>query len=265
MSDAISTIQREHNGIWRVLDTAEALAREYRERGQAPDRSLFGAIFEYIEEYADRVHHPKEDDYLFRLLRARAPQIEPVLQTLEHQHSEGPGLVAAAREALDAHVAEYPDGRERFEQALHRFVEFERDHLRREESEVIPLAREVFTHEDWAEINAAFADNRDPLFGDEQREHFRGLHQQIVNYAPTPIGLGLTREVPEGPEVERVAPQEAAAEELLAVEGLVTRYGPIEALHGVDVSVGKGRSSPWWGLTAQARPRCCARFPACNR
>ncbi|WP_440995777.1 ATP-binding cassette domain-containing protein [Arhodomonas sp. SL1] len=240
MTDAISTIQREHNGIWRVLDTAEALAREYRERAQAPDRALFGAIFDYIEQYADRVHHPKEDDYLFRLLRARAPQIEPVLEELEAQHSEGPALVAAAREALEAHVADYPDGGGRFEEALHQFVEFERHHLRREESEVIPLAREVFTDEDWAEINAAFADNRDPLFGEERREHFRELYQQIVNYAPTPIGLGLTREVPEGPEVERVAPREAA-EELLAVEGLVTRYGPIEALHGVDLSVGKGQ------------------------
>ncbi len=234
MTDAIAVIQREHNGIWRVLDTADALVREYREAGERPDRVLFATIFDYIELYADRVHHPKEDDYLFRLLRQREPALAEVLDELEAQHEQGPALVAEARASLEAHVAAYPQGRERFEQAVRRFVEFERAHLRREESDVIPVARRVFTDEDWREVNRAFADNDDPLFGEQQTEAFQALYRQIVNYAPTPIGLGMTHaEVEEAPE--------RVAENLLEVTGLDTHYGRIQALRAVDLVVPRGR------------------------
>ncbi|WP_018718247.1 ATP-binding cassette domain-containing protein [Arhodomonas aquaeolei] len=242
MTDAISVIQREHNGIWRVLDTAEALAREYRESGTRPDRALFAAIFDYIELYADRVHHPKEDDYLFRLLRARAPESAGVLDELEAQHEAGPGLVTDARVALERYAADPAGEGEAFREVLERYLAFQRDHLRLEEKEVIPLARKVFTEADWREINRAFADNDDPLFGERQQDAFRDLHQTIVNYAPAPIGLGLTRETPQGPEAERFAPSAAPAEEaLLSVSGLETYYGRIQALRGVDIEVPRGQ------------------------
>ncbi|MBA1147453.1 ATP-binding cassette domain-containing protein [Ectothiorhodospiraceae bacterium WFHF3C12] len=235
MPSAIRVIQSEHNGIWRILNTAEELAAEYERAARPPDAELFGAIFEYIESYADRVHHPKEDQYLFRFLRLRSPESAEVLDELERQHDEGPGLVEAARKSLDQCVEHYPQGCEAFRDDLARYIEFQREHLKREERDVIPKAREVLTEADWAEIDAAFARNDDPLFGEQVQAEFRALHSRIANLAPEPLGLGLSAR-----ESAAAEPAAEAAPALLEVRGLTSHYGRIQALKGIDVSVPAG-------------------------
>ncbi len=42
----------------------------------------------------------------------------------------------------------------------------------------------------WAEIDAAFADNEDPLFGPARKAEFEAPFREIVNDAPAPIGFG---------------------------------------------------------------------------
>jgi len=56
---------------------------------------------------------------------------------------------------------------------------------------VLPAARRHLTEADWAVLDAAFADNRDPLTGrHEADETFRPLFSKILMTAPAPIGLG---------------------------------------------------------------------------
>jgi branched-chain amino acid transport system ATP-binding protein len=65
--------------------------------------------------------------------------------------------------------------------------------MRREEREVIPLAKEHLTAADWEAIDAAFAGHTDPLLGTDQGAGFEALFRKIVNLAPPPIGVGPTR------------------------------------------------------------------------
>ena len=47
------------------------------------------------------------------------------------------------------------------------------------------------TADDWVQLDAAFAANRDPLTGrHEANETFRPLFSKIVMTAPAPVGLG---------------------------------------------------------------------------
>jgi hypothetical protein len=62
--------------------------------------------------------------------------------------------------------------------------------MRLEEQQVLPLAEKVLTAEDWAELDDAFAGNRDPLTGHEPEADYRALFSRIVNTLPSPIGLG---------------------------------------------------------------------------
>ena len=43
-------------------------------RGYSPDFELFYLILEYVRDFVDRYHHPKEDHYLFKALRRRVPR-----------------------------------------------------------------------------------------------------------------------------------------------------------------------------------------------
>jgi hypothetical protein len=59
-----------------------------------------------------------------------------------------------------------------------------------EEHEILPLAERVLTADDWAELDAAFETNRDPLTGHEPDDEYRALFTRIVSLVPAPIGLG---------------------------------------------------------------------------
>jgi branched-chain amino acid transport system ATP-binding protein len=52
------------------------------------------------------------------------------------------------------------------------------------------MAREHLTPEDWKEIDAAFTDHGDPLFGAKAEAEYDSLFRRIVNLAPPPIGVG---------------------------------------------------------------------------
>jgi hypothetical protein len=48
----------------------------------------------------------------------------------------------------------------------------------------------VLTERDWAELDEAFAGNRDPFTGHTPDAEYRALFSRIVNAVPAPIGLG---------------------------------------------------------------------------
>ena len=52
--------------------------------------------------------------------------------------------------------------------------------------------REVLLEEDWKEIDAAFGENTDPMFGTQWDNEFSRLFAQLVNTLPAPLGLGDT-------------------------------------------------------------------------
>lgn len=51
----------------------------------------------------------------------------------------------------------------------------------REEGVILPAAQRWLAADDWAEIDAAFADNRDPNFGGDTDKAYRQLFSRIVN------------------------------------------------------------------------------------
>ncbi len=62
--------------------------------------------------------------------------------------------------------------------------------MRQEEQEVLPQALACLDDTDWAELDAAFASNQDPLGRGERDPVYEPLYAHIVNNAPAPIGLG---------------------------------------------------------------------------
>jgi len=190
---AIRVIEDEHRSLAAVLHGLLYLVREIRLRNAAPDFELLSAMLHYIDAFPERFHHPKEDAYLFRRLRERDPAAGELLDRLEAEHRQGAILILGLKGAL----ARYRQGGEpefaAFAQGVTEFASFHWEHMRAEEDEVMPRARQHLTTADWAEIDAAFADNEDPLLGADARENYRQLFRQIVNLAPPPLGVGPAR------------------------------------------------------------------------
>lgn len=189
MADAIRVIQREHTALIGVVDALKRLTEDMASGDFSDREGLLDAIVDYIESFSERFHHPKEDQYLFKALDLRCPEARQVLDELRAEHRKGGELIAALRRALAAYHAD-PTACDALAEAAQTFAQFQYQHLLREEREVLPLTRKMLTDEDWAEIDAAFANNEDPLFGDEPKARFRDLYAHIVSLAPPPFGLG---------------------------------------------------------------------------
>lgn len=192
LNAALTTLHDEHRSFAAMLHGLTYLLREMREKNHSPDFKLLWAMIYFLEAFPEKIHHPKEDAYLFAKLRARTHMADATLDQLEKQHVEGAQAVRELEHALGQYEAGKPGGFELFAEALERFANETWQHVSVEEKIVIPLAKEYLTAADWVEIAEAFSEGGDPRFGTKLEEEFRGLFSRIVNLAPPPIGVGPT-------------------------------------------------------------------------
>lgn len=189
MDKAIRILHDEHRSISAVLSGLKELALAARKPGVKPDFAVFRAMIHYIDEFPERLHHPKEDRYLFALLEERCPAARPLVEQLRAEHHTGARLVRELESALLAFEVNGAREASAFDAAVSAYAQFHWDHMRKEEKELLPLAEQHLTAADWRTIEDAFAGNRDPIAGLRERD-FEDLYHRIVNLAPAPVGLG---------------------------------------------------------------------------
>lgn len=187
---SVSIIRREHRYLSAVLFTLERLVLEIEEHSKKVDFTVLHGIVYYLDSFLDRYHHPKETNYLFPAIKAHCPEARPVLDQLDQQHAQGEQLLIKLLKCLSAYEFVGAPGFPAFRDAVTEYVEFERQHAHTEEEEVLPLAEEHLTAAEWQHIDAAFADNQDPMFGEEQQSEFRELFKKLGSMIPAPYGLG---------------------------------------------------------------------------
>jgi hemerythrin-like domain-containing protein len=189
MKEAITVLKSEHRSLSSVLQALKELARMAQEARERPRFQVLRSMLRYIDEFPEQLHHPKEDRFLFARLLPRAPAARLVIEELQAEHEEGARLIRELERALLFYEEGWPAGAREFKQAVDAYAEFHWKHMRKEEQELLPLAERYLLPEDWLVIDAAFAANRDPIAGLQERD-FEKLFARIVSLAPDPVGLG---------------------------------------------------------------------------
>jgi branched-chain amino acid transport system ATP-binding protein len=160
MTGAIAIIKDEHRSMAAMLKALLGHVAQARTGAVAPDFALAGAMLDYLQAYPERLHHPKEDEYLFRLLRRRCAEAIPTLDELEAQHLRGAEWMGELRRALQQ--SREAGNFSAFDPVLSAYGDFQWRHMRTEEEGILPLAERHLTAQDWQLIDAAFAANREP-------------------------------------------------------------------------------------------------------
>lgn len=191
MKDAISILKSEHRSISAVLHGLKELARMAQDAKVRPRFQVLRSMLRYMDEYPERLHHPKENDHIFSRLVAREPNARLLVEELQAEHEEGARLIRELERSLLFFEEGWPAGAREFQQAVDAYADFHWKHMRKEEQQLMPLAERALTAEDWKAINAAFAENRDPVAGLQERD-FEQLFSRIANLAPAPVGLGAS-------------------------------------------------------------------------
>ena len=189
MTAAITIIKDEHRALAAVLHGLLYLNEQVRNAGQKPDFPLLKAMLDYIVAFPDRLHHPKEDEYVYRVLREREPSAAATLDELQDDHRRGPEVTRTMADALEAYRRD-AGAFEAFADAVSRYADFQWAHMRKEEDVILPIAQKALLPADWVEIDAAFRSNADPVVGVDTQREFRDLFRRVVTLMPAPMGLG---------------------------------------------------------------------------
>ena len=173
-----------------MLRSLAMLLQQSRREHKPPPFDVLRAMLFYIDEFPERLHHPKEHELLFPRVRQRAPELASVLDKLDRDHVAGERAIRELEHGLLAFEVMGESRRDAFEAAVERYITAYLEHMACEERDILPAAKRLFNDADWAELDAAFASNKDPMTGHEPEDAYRLLFRQIVNTAPAPIGLG---------------------------------------------------------------------------
>jgi hemerythrin-like domain-containing protein len=188
--NALKIIRDEHSALAALLRSMTLLVRDARRRNGLPDFHVLRAMLFYVDEFPERLHHVKESTMLFPRLRECTPDATAVLARLDHDHRSGGPRIRELEHKLVAWELLGDLRREAFERALDDYVAFYLEHMRIEETEVLPLAERCFSEADWMILDRAFGAHRDPLVVGGPETPYVELFRHIVNTTPAPYGLG---------------------------------------------------------------------------
>ena len=188
---ALQIIRDEHASLAAMLQSMRLMVQ----KGPTDNRRQFfdvlrGMLF-YIDEFPERLHHPKESNLLFPKVVKLAPKVMGAVDKLERDHMRSEKAARELQHLLLAWDLLGPSRRGAFEEAVGHYIDAYLEHMNLEENVILPEAERCLSDEDWRLLNAAFAENADPLTGQYRpTEAYERLFSLIVTRAPSPIGLG---------------------------------------------------------------------------
>jgi len=139
--DAIETLMSEHRLILSALAALEAFAEEVRLG--AEDRPELERFVTFLREYADALHHAKEEDILFAaMVEAGFPRQTGPVGVMLLEHEAGRRHVAQLA-ALADHAGPWGEAeRAGVALAAHGFASLLRAHIQKEDGILYPMAEQ---------------------------------------------------------------------------------------------------------------------------
>ena len=181
---AIAILKAEHRTLGSVMHLLQQLLEKISKRYTDPDFGLLATIVYYIDVFPERVHHPKEDEHLFKRLRSRTSHADALLDELQAHHVRSAQLINYIEQTFVHYHGGAPDGFKQFYDAVNAYAGLLWDHMEQEENRMLPLAEKYLQKSDWQAIDAAFRANNDPLGNVHMPQEFRKLKQRIFNLLP---------------------------------------------------------------------------------
>jgi len=191
MPRSLQIIRDEHASLAAMLQSMRMLVELGPDDSRKNFFDVVRAMLFYIDEYPERLHHPKESNLLFPKVVKASPKVLGAVDRLERDHMYSEKAARELQHQLLAWELLGSSRRAAFQDAFRKYVDFYLDHMHLEEEVILPEAEKTLSASDWAEIDAAFEKNADPLTGNyPPSAKYENLFSLIVQRAPAPIGLG---------------------------------------------------------------------------
>jgi hemerythrin-like domain-containing protein len=141
-----------------ILEALEAMERRIAalEAGAAPDRVYFEKAVEFLRTFADRCHHGKEENLLFKSMVDRGfPRQGGPIAVMLMEHDIGRSLIRGIAEGAAA-LGTDPDAVKKIIESGRGYISLLRAHIDKENHILFPMADNVLTPEDQENLGKEF-------------------------------------------------------------------------------------------------------------
>jgi hemerythrin-like domain-containing protein len=180
---AIDTLMQEHRLIERVLDALEIAADHVTQRDPVRPGFFLDAA-DFIAGFADGCHHHKEEDVLFDAMGGSgAPDAGGTVDMMLEEHEQGRVFTRAMREAARRLERGDDTGRSPLLTNARRYVALLRDHIMKEDEMLFPMADELLSEPEQAELNLGIERIEREEAAAGTPEKFRALAEKLEEEA----------------------------------------------------------------------------------
>ena len=139
----------EHRLIERMFKVVESEINRIKTEGK-PDNIFIDMMVDFVRTYADRTHHGKEDDILFRDLAAKQmiPKDQQGMQKLTDDHIFARKTVKELVEVKDAYMSGDMGKIATIVNKLQTLADFYPEHIRLEDKEFFPATERYFSQQE---------------------------------------------------------------------------------------------------------------------
>ncbi|RMF71435.1 MAG: hemerythrin [Acidobacteria bacterium] len=188
MSDPIAVLMDEHQLILRVLGALAGLA-DKADAGAPVDREEIGRFATFFREFADRLHHGKEEERLFTAMEAAGmPREGGPIAVMLHEHDVGRSHVRALAALAEGSGALTDDERSSLVTHARAFVPLLAAHIAKEDNILYPMARRVLPADSYDALSASCREyDADPARAERAAE-LRTVAEELASRWPAPPG-----------------------------------------------------------------------------
>jgi hemerythrin-like domain-containing protein len=178
MHPLIAELHQDHINLSRLLSLLERESMLFQQ-GYDPDYLLMLDMLDYVENYPDLIHHPRED-VIFRVYLERHRGAEDVIRQLMDEHKALAALSHQLWDMIEQILQGSVFSRELIEDQLFTYIEMQERHFDAEEAHIFGLIEQTLEPEDWARIQEMMPAVSDPLFGGEVEKQYEAIYARIM-------------------------------------------------------------------------------------
>lgn len=174
MNKLMSELKQEHKGLHRLIALLQ-IKLDKLNQGKKPDFNLMEDAINYIKNFADAYHHPKED-VIYHYIIDHQLDKQGLFAAIINEHKAFVQNTKNLKQAIQAILMDHVVPRDLFIDQLAGFIHAERSHLKQEDTIIFPLVESSLTEQDWDIIEHSIpAKVEDPLFGAQVKSEYRSF------------------------------------------------------------------------------------------
>ena len=178
MHRIMAELHQDHIHLSRLLNMLDRHVKVLSSNGD-PDFHMMIDIVDYIRNYSDLFHHPKEDK-VYAIFKLRSNEGINIVEGLLDEHQQIPTVTLEFQQLLDGALnGSIIVSRDELSDKISYFIDIQRKHLNTEEEKLFPLINKTLDASDWIELEDLVPVRSDPLFGEYVEECYENLYSTM--------------------------------------------------------------------------------------